>query len=427
MRLTARCGSRKQKTHPAEPWVGLDVLFSTLAIVSIRSSAHPCGAAATAAATTAAGHRVGDGQVIGTMWMLLNLRPPRAPSASVEAVSLPLRLSIRYGGDAIDVKARVGAWDAADACTQQVAHRMEACHAHLLIPSSMSLQSARWRAMPWPCFTMHAACRMTRCRRWRGRRIFRRQRLFFPGDAETEEREGVRVRIFTTQEELPFAGHPTLGTATWLYLNHPHAAGRGDDYAAAECREHQRAFRAREEGVAGVRGTMTQNDPVFGATHDREEVARAIGLKAEDLSAEYPPQTVSTGVPFCIVLLRSLEVAQRLQLVQQEAQAWTAKNDAQFFYCIAPLPEDGRSGLACADAVLFGRGSGDGFGGGMLHCVAGEDGTGRVGEAVVIEQGIEMERPSRIGVEATREGERVHSVRVSGCTISVAEGRFFLP
>ncbi len=82
---------------------------------------------------------------------------------------------------------------------------------------------------------------------------------------------------------------------------------------------------------------MVQKDPVFGATHDRAEVARAIGLKADDLSAEYLPQTVSTGVPFCIVLLRSLEASQRLQLVQHEAQAWTAKNDAQFFYCIAPL------------------------------------------------------------------------------------------
>src|SRR5580704_5581884 len=44
-------------------------------------------------------------------------------------------------------------------------------------------------------------------------------------DRDSEEREGVRVRIFTTQEELPFAGHPTLGTATWLYLNHPTLRG----------------------------------------------------------------------------------------------------------------------------------------------------------------------------------------------------------
>ena len=44
--------------------------------------------------------------------------------------------------------------------------------------------------------------------------------FILPRDAATEARDGVSVRIFTTGEELPFAGHPTLGTATWLYLNH---------------------------------------------------------------------------------------------------------------------------------------------------------------------------------------------------------------
>ncbi len=166
--------------------------------------------------------------------------------------------------------------------------------------------------------------------------------FIFPEDAATEEREGVRVRIFTTQEELPFAGHPTLGTATWLYLNHPTLRGAEMitlrlNVGKIGVRFHvQREVEADVQAV-GVRATMVQKDPVFGATHDREEVARAVGLTVEDLSAEYLPQTVSTGVPFCIVLLRSLEVSQRLQLVQQEAQAWIAKHDAQFFYCIAPL------------------------------------------------------------------------------------------
>jgi trans-2,3-dihydro-3-hydroxyanthranilate isomerase len=49
------------------------------------------------------------------------------------------------------------------------------------------------------------------------------------------------------------------------------------------------------------------------------------------------------------------------------------------------------------------------------------------GVKVLIEQGIEMQRPSRITVQATLEGDRVHSVEVSGRTIFVAEGRFFLP
>ena len=253
--------------------------------------------------------------------------------------------------------------------------------------------------------------------------------FIFPGDAETEQREGVRVRIFTTQEELPFAGHPTLGTATWLYLNHPRLRGAETITLRLNVGKITVRFDAREESAEGVRGTMTQNDPVFGAAHDRGEVARAVGLHVDDLSADYPPQTVSTGVPFCIVLLRSLAVSQRLRLVQHEAQAWAAKNDAQFFYCIAPLSEQEEGGADWHARMQFYSGEDPATGSAAGCCIAwlvkvGLDASGR---EVLIEQGIEVQRPSRIGVRATLEEGRVHSVEVSGRTISVAEGRFFLP
>jgi predicted PhzF superfamily epimerase YddE/YHI9 len=110
--------------------------------------------------------------------------------------------------------------------------------------------------------------------------------FILPEDAATEEREGVRVRIFTTQEELPFAGHPTLGTATWLYLNHPTLKGTKTIKLRLNVGTITVRFDERGEGEVGVRATMVQRDPVFGATHDRAEVARAIGLRVEDLSAE---------------------------------------------------------------------------------------------------------------------------------------------
>ena len=257
--------------------------------------------------------------------------------------------------------------------------------------------------------------------------------FILPSDPETELREGVCVRIFTTQEELPFAGHPTLGTATWLYLNHPKLRGAEMITLRLNVGRITVRFEQREEGVPGVRATMVQNDPVFGAIYDREEdraeIARAIGLNADDLSEKYPPQTVSTGVPFCIVLLRSLEVSQRLQLVQHEAQAWIAKNDAHFFYCIAPLAAQEVGGAEWHARMQFYSGEDPATGSAAGCCIAWLVKTGLVvsGKPVVIEQGIEMQRPSRITVQATIEGERVHSVCVSGCTISVAEGRFFLP
>ena len=82
---------------------------------------------------------------------------------------------------------------------------------------------------------------------------------------------------------------------------------------------------------------MRQNDPVFGATHDRVAIAAALGLSVDDLDPQHAPQTVSTGMPFCtIVPLRSLEVSQRLQIAQRDAQRYLDNSDAKFFYGIAP-------------------------------------------------------------------------------------------
>jgi trans-2,3-dihydro-3-hydroxyanthranilate isomerase len=141
------------------------------------------------------------------------------------------------------------------------------------------------------------------------------------------------------------------------------------------------------------------------------------------------PQTVSTGVPFCIVLLRTLEASRRMQLVQHEAQVWSAKNDAQFFYCIAPLEKRADEGAEWHARMQFYGGEDPATGSAAGCCISWLVKTGLVGSGVevVIEQGIEIQRPSRITVRAKMERERVHSVEVSGRTICVAEGRFFLP
>jgi trans-2,3-dihydro-3-hydroxyanthranilate isomerase len=253
--------------------------------------------------------------------------------------------------------------------------------------------------------------------------------FILPGDLAVEERDGVRVRIFTTTEELPFAGHPTLGTATWLYLNH--AAYRGAETVKLRLNVGVISvrFEALVAGESGVRATMLQNNAAFGATHDCAVVAHAIGLRGEDLLAEYPPQTVSTGVPFCIVLLRSMEACGRLQSASSEAKAWLDGSDAHFFYCIAATGEEGDGQARWHARMQFYSGEDPATGSAAGCCIAWlvKIGLAGSGEPVVIEQGIEMKRPSRITVEARREGVEVRSILVSGRTIPVAEGRFFLP
>jgi len=254
-----------------------------------------------------------------------------------------------------------------------------------------------------------------------------------PGDPEVERREGVRVRIFTTQEELPFAGHPTLGTASWLYFNHPVLRGAESITLRLNVGPITVRFAARGEGEVGVFATMTQNDPVFGATHDRAEVAAAIGLRVEDLAEGYAPQTVSTGMAFCIVLLRSMEVARRLQMGQRESSAWLAGSDAKFFYCIAATEagdverEAGEPAFHARMQFYSGEDPATGSAAGCCISWLVSQGLAKPEEAVVIEQGIEILRPSRITVQASLEDGRVRYVRVSGRTIPVAKGSFFLP
>src|ERR1039457_2822549 len=157
--------------------------------------------------------------------------------------------------------------------------------------------------------------------------------FILPRDAGTERERGVQVRIFTVREELQFAGHPTLGTASWLYLNHPIFRGSATITLDLRVGPIPVTFSTQPEGL-GVDGTMRQNDPTFGAIHSPTAIAAALGLSIEDLDPPLPIQTVSTGLPFCIVPLRSLEVAARLAIPQPLAQAYLAGSDAKFFHCI---------------------------------------------------------------------------------------------
>ena len=252
--------------------------------------------------------------------------------------------------------------------------------------------------------------------------------FILPDDPEVERAQGVRVRIFTTQEELPFAGHPTLGTASWLHLHHPTLRG----VETITLRLNVGPIPVRFDPGASpqaARGTMRQNDPVFGARHDRATVASVLGLQPNDLSADHAPQTVSTGMPFCIVLLRDLQTAQHLQIPQREAQAWLAASDAKFFYCIAPTNALDATAPQFHARMQFYGGEDPATGSAAGCCIAWlvHEGLVAPDTPALLEQGVEIHRNSRITAQASRSKTGVHSVLVSGRTILVAAGRFFLP
>jgi trans-2,3-dihydro-3-hydroxyanthranilate isomerase len=242
--------------------------------------------------------------------------------------------------------------------------------------------------------------------------------------AEIEAGQGVRVRIFTTEEELPFAGHPTLGTASVLKLTAP------------ETVRNQTVTLAENVGPIPVRfngddlyGEMTQRDPEFGPELDRAEVARLCGLAADDLDPRAAPQVVSTGTAFAIVLVRSVETLGRLRVNQEEATSWLRDRGARWFYVMAPAANETPELATFRSRMQFYGGEDPATGsaaGCAISYLAGK-GIVRSDQRILVRQGVEMRRPSELFLAARVDGVRVTDVRVAGSTMLVAKGQLFLP
>ena len=251
--------------------------------------------------------------------------------------------------------------------------------------------------------------------------------FIFPRDAAIERERGVQVRIFTVAEELRFAGHPTLGTASWLYWNHANFADADEITLDLPVGPIPVRFTPPRQDEFGIFGTMQQNDPIFGEVHDRAPLAAALGLSINDLDPNLPAQTVSTGMPFCIVPLRSLEVAARLAIPQHSARAYLERSDAKFFHCVTRASAQSSADWHARMQFYNGEDPATGSASGCFISWLVRHALVPSGENIVIEQGVEMLRPSRIHASATLDGDKVTKVFVGGRTIPVANGRFFLP
>jgi trans-2,3-dihydro-3-hydroxyanthranilate isomerase len=244
--------------------------------------------------------------------------------------------------------------------------------------------------------------------------------FILPRDPAAERERGIRVRIFTVREELPFAGHPTLGTAFAL---------RGQTAAQQVVLELNVgkvpvSFEDSPDGPAF--GEMTQVNPTFGIQHEREAIAQATGLRVEDLDDSLPIETVSTGLPYTVTPLKSLAVMRNLQIDLNRGSEYLAQTGGRFFYFVTRETVDREARLHAR--MLF-YNSEDPATGSAAGCTAAwmvAHGVAKPDERVLIEQGIEMKRPSRIFVRASLSDNRVVNVRVGGNAVEILRGEVFL-
>lgn len=228
-----------------------------------------------------------------------------------------------------------------------------------------------------------------------------------------------RVRIFTVEEELPFAGHPTLGTAMAL-------RGSGGAKEIALDLGVGRIPVTFEDGPEGAFGEMRQRDPRFGPVHAREDFAAALGLPADDLDPDLPVETVSTGLAFTIVPIRSLSTLRALEIDWRRAASSLERTGGQFLYFVCRETVDPAARLQAR--MIFYGGEDPATGSAAGCCAAWMVARGVAGpeERVLIEQGLEVKRPSRIFVRAGREAERIVNVRVGGHAVEVGRGELVL-
>ena len=249
--------------------------------------------------------------------------------------------------------------------------------------------------------------------------------FILPREPQVEAQEGKRVRIFTVEEELPFAGHPTLGTALYLHST----AASGADEIVLDLNVGKIGVRFSTDSnhksnrVAGdVFGEMRQRDPEFGPTLPSDKVAGVLRGDGSEIAAEWPSQIVSTGLPFAIVPIRDSKALANLKPDLVKAGALLEGTGARFCYFISPEEREGRLEVR---ARMFFYGGEDPATGSAAGCAVSwivRHGVAKSDEQILISQGVEARRPSELFVRATRDGENVTNVRVGGYAVEVLRG-----
>jgi trans-2,3-dihydro-3-hydroxyanthranilate isomerase len=247
-----------------------------------------------------------------------------------------------------------------------------------------------------------------------------------------------RLRIFTPIREIPFAGHPIVGTWTAL-------AREGIVPLPDGGNGWQRIYHEVGIGVLPVDIEFNDGQPVqvvmtqgkfeildeIEDGHEQAEVARALGLAREDLDEDLPIQTITTGLSCLAVPVRALadlrdcrvnaallaEIYQRhsgtgcLAFTRETLEVGMSRAHARFFAPADNIPEDPATGSACGA-----------LGGYLIHhgALNLEPQDGRY--KFVIEQGDFILRPSRINLDVKGAPGKVEEVKVGGSAVLVARG-----
>jgi trans-2,3-dihydro-3-hydroxyanthranilate isomerase len=229
------------------------------------------------------------------------------------------------------------------------------------------------------------------------------------------------VRIFTPAEEVPFAGHPTLGTAQVI---REHLADDRPETVVLDLQVGE----VPVEAVGSDDGEslwMTQQPPEFGESLAHEALAAVLGLPTEALATDWPVQVVSTGLPTVVVPLADREALTDIDLDPAAYERVTGERAAKNVLAFCADPREDANDLADRVFAPFYDVPEDPATGSSNGCLAAYLARHEYfGDDTVdarVEQGYEMGRPSLLELSADAGGESV-TVEVGGGVVPVASG-----
>ncbi len=231
---------------------------------------------------------------------------------------------------------------------------------------------------------------------------------------------GWPVRIFTPRVEVPFAGHPTLGTS-WVIANELLDARPDTITLDLKVGPIPVRFETDEHGELMW---MTQNQPEFMDGPPAEDVAAALGLDVADIDARFPIQRVSTGLPFLLVPIVSLASVRRARVRGEAYDALCAEDHKAIFFFTEDTvdPTNRVHARMFADAFGVPEDPATGSANGCLAAwLVRHRYFGSAEIDLTVEQGVEMGRTARLHLRAS-EIEGTFSIRVGGRVVPVAEG-----
>ncbi|MEG4533482.1 PhzF family phenazine biosynthesis protein [Microcoleus sp. D2_18a_D3] len=235
---------------------------------------------------------------------------------------------------------------------------------------------------------------------------------------------GYDVRIFTPKKELPFAGHPTLGTA---FVLQQEIIREKVDRVILNLAVGQIPVTFNYHNESADILWMRQNPPSFGQVLSAETVANVLNLEPDEIDTNFPIQEVSTGVPFIIVPLKTLASLKKAQVNLDKYFELVDTMEAKEILIFCPETYSDVNDLSVR---VFAHSLGipeDPATGSANGCLAGylveHDYYGSAKIDVRVEQGYEIDRPSLLLLQAAKnEGEI--AVLVGGKVVMVAKGEF---